>query len=49
MDTDKIYAEHLANEYSVKEDSKVIALKKLDQKPKGPQRFSGMPSASPLS
>lgn len=36
MDTDKIYAEQIANEYSKKEDSKVIALKKLDKKVKRP-------------
>ncbi len=34
MDTDKIYAEHIANEYSRKETSKVVALKKLDRKAK---------------
>ena len=32
MNTDKIYAEAIANEYSPKETSKVIALKKLDQR-----------------
>ncbi len=31
MNTDKIYAESIANEYSVQGDSKVIALKKLDR------------------
>ena len=36
MNTDKIYAEHIANEYSVKKESKVIALKKLDRKAKLP-------------
>lgn len=36
MNTDKIYAEAIANEYSVKDDSKVIALKKLDAKVKRP-------------
>lgn len=36
MDTDKIYAEHIANEYSKKKESKVIALKKLDSKAKMP-------------
>ena len=30
MNTDKIYAEHIANEYAPKETSKVKALKKLD-------------------
>lgn len=34
MNTDKIYAETIANEYSVKNSSKVIALKKLDKKVK---------------
>lgn len=36
MNTDKIYAEHIANEYSKKKESKVIALKKLDSKAKMP-------------
>ena len=36
MNTDKIYAEHIVNEYSKKNDSKVIALKKLDRKAKQP-------------
>lgn len=36
MNTDKIYAEAIANEYSKKETSKVIALKKLDRKAKLP-------------
>lgn len=36
MNTDKIYAESLANEYAPKDTSKVIALKKLDQKAKLP-------------
>ncbi len=34
MNTDKIYAEAIANEYSVKNTSKVVALKKLDNKVK---------------
>ena len=34
MDTDKIYAEAIVNEYSKKEDSKVKALKRLDKKVK---------------
>ena len=34
MNTDKIYAEHLANEYAPKDDSKVIALRKLDARAK---------------
>lgn len=36
MNTDKIYAEHLANEYAPKDDSKVIALRKLDNRAKLP-------------
>lgn len=34
MNTDKIYAESVANEYSVKNDTKVVALRKLDRKVK---------------
>ena len=34
MNTDKIYAEQLANEYAPKDTSKVIALRKLDAKAK---------------
>lgn len=30
MNTNKIYAESIVNEYSKKEDSKVVRLKKLD-------------------
>lgn len=36
MNTDKIYAEQLANEYALKNDSKVIALRKLDTRAKLP-------------
>lgn len=36
MNTDKIYAEQLANEYAPKGTSKVIALRKLDAKAKRP-------------
>lgn len=36
MNTDKIYAEQLANEYAPKDTSKVVALKKLDAKAKLP-------------
>ena len=39
MNTDKIYAEHIANEYAVKETSKVKALKKLDAKVKTPAQI----------
>ena len=35
-DTDKIYAEQLANEYAPKDTSKVVALRKLDAKAKLP-------------
>lgn len=34
MNTDKIYAESVANEYAPKNTSKVVALKKLDRKAK---------------
>ena len=34
MNTDKIFAEAIANEYAPKDTSKVIALKKLDRKAK---------------
>ena len=36
MNTDKIYAEQLANEYAPKDTSKVIALRKLDTRAKLP-------------
>ncbi len=36
MNTDKIYAEQIANEYAPKQTSKVKALKKLDAKAKAP-------------
>ncbi len=36
MNTDKIYAEQLANEYAPKDTSKVVALRKLDKKAKLP-------------
>ena len=36
MNTDKIYAEHIVNEYSAKQTSKVKALKKLDATAKNP-------------
>ena len=39
MNTDKIYAEQIANEYSEKETSKVKQLKKLDAKAKNPVRI----------
>lgn len=36
MNTDKIYAEAIANEYAPKKTSKAVALKKLDAKAKRP-------------
>ena len=36
MNTDKIYAEQLVNEYAPKDTSKVVALRKLDTKAKLP-------------
>ena len=36
MNTDKIYAEQLANEYAPKDTTKVVALRKLDTKAKLP-------------
>lgn len=36
MNTDKIYAEQLANEYAPKDTSKVVALRKLDTRAKLP-------------
>jgi len=36
MNTDKIYAESLANEYTPKDTAKVVALKKLDRRAKLP-------------
>lgn len=40
MNTDKIYAEAIANEYSVKKTSKVVALKKLDSRAKQPAKIA---------
>ncbi len=39
MNTDKIYAEHIVNEYSKKDESKVVALKKLDRLVKRPGKI----------
>ena len=36
MNTDKIYAEQLANKYAPKDTTKVVALRKLDAKAKLP-------------
>lgn len=41
MNTDKIYAQSIVNEYSVKDDSKVVKLKKLDRKAKKPSKIFG--------
>ena len=39
MNTDKIYAEQIANEYAPKQTSKVKALKKLDARAKAPAKI----------
>ncbi|KIR03604.1 hypothetical protein P261_02419 [Lachnospiraceae bacterium TWA4] len=39
MNTDKIYAESIANQYAPKDTSKVVALKKLDRKAKRPSEI----------
>ena len=36
MNTDKIYAESIAKEYAAKDNSKIVALRKLDRKAKLP-------------
>lgn len=36
MNTDKLYAESIAKEYAPKEESKIVALRKLDAKAKRP-------------
>ena len=36
MNTDKIYAESIAKEYAPKDNSKIVALRKLDSKAKNP-------------
>ena len=41
MNTDKIYAEAIANEYAVKDKRKVVQLKKLDAKAKRPAQTFG--------
>lgn len=41
MNTDKIYAEAIANEYAPKETSKVKALKRLDRKAKSTANIFG--------
>ena len=39
MNTDKIYAESIANQYAPKDTSKVVALRKLDRKAKKPSEI----------
>jgi hypothetical protein len=39
LNTDKIYAESIANEYAAKATSKVLSLKKLDAKAKRPSKI----------
>ncbi|MGN0316541.1 MAG: dihydropteridine reductase [Lachnospira sp.] len=39
MNTDKIFAEAIANEYAPKDTSKVVALRKLDQRAKLPSEI----------
>lgn len=39
MNTDKIFAESVANDYAPKKASKVVALKKLDRKAKRPSEI----------
>ena len=39
MNTDKIYAESIAKDYAPKDNSKIVALKKLDKKAKLPASF----------
>lgn len=41
MNTDKIYAEQIANEYAPKDTSKVVALRKLDARAKLPSVVFG--------
>lgn len=38
MNTDKIFAEQMANEYAPKDTSRVVALRKLDRRAKRPAR-----------
>ena len=42
MNTDKIYAEAIANEYAPKDTSKVLALRKLDRKAKSKANIFAM-------
>ncbi|MBR1987523.1 MAG: dihydropteridine reductase [Clostridia bacterium] len=48
-DLDKVFAENIANEYSEKKDSKVVALKKLDKKAKMPSLVFGYTFGSIMS
>lgn len=49
MNTDKIYAEAIANEYAPKDTSKVVALKKLDRKAKSEANIFGYTFGSVMS
>lgn len=49
MNTDKIYAEQLANEYAPKDTSKVVALRKLDAKAKKKYAFEILELAKEIS
>lgn len=40
MNTDKIFAEQIANEYAPKDTSKIVALRKLDAKAKRPAEIT---------
>lgn len=46
MNTDKIYAQNIANEYAPKNASKVVALKSWTKKQSSLQRFSPIPLES---
>ena len=48
MNSDKIYAEQLANEYAPEEASRVVALRKLDRRAKLPATVFTYTSASSL-
>ena len=46
MNTDQFYAQAIANEYTPKDTSKVVALKKLDWRQSAPPASSVTASAS---
>lgn len=48
MNTDKIYAEQLANEYAPKDTSKVLTLRKLDARAKPRLRCAAISLVLPL-